>query len=100
MELYRDFPIHMYCVVPHQEMFCLYFTYELLFRFFCDLLYFSSGLAGDRIPVRARFSAQVQNGLGAHPVFYTAGTGPLPAVKRAGHGVNHPPYLAPRLKKE
>jgi len=28
------------------------------------------------------------------------GTGSFPGVKRPGRGVDHPPYLAPRLKKE
>ena len=28
------------------------------------------------------------------------GTGPFPGVKRPGRGVDHPPHLAPRLKKE
>jgi hypothetical protein len=44
----------------------------------------------------ARFSAPVQTGLGAHPVFCTMGTGPFPGVK-SGRGVTltpHP-FLAP-----
>ena len=28
------------------------------------------------------------------------GTGSFPGVKRPGRGVDHPPHLAPRLKKE
>jgi hypothetical protein len=28
------------------------------------------------------------------------GTGFFPAVKRPGHGVDNPPHLAPKLKKE
>jgi len=28
------------------------------------------------------------------------GTGSFPGVKRPGHGVDHPPHLAPMLKKE
>ena len=36
----------------------------------------------------------------AHPASYTMGTGSFPGVKRPGRGVNHPPQLAPRLKKE
>jgi len=47
-----------------------------------------------------RFSAPVQNGPGAHPASYTMGTGSFPGVKRPGRGVDHPPHLATRLKKE
>jgi len=28
------------------------------------------------------------------------GTGSLPRVKRPGRGVDHPPHLLPRIKKE
>jgi len=48
----------------------------------------------------ARFSAPVQTGPGAHPSSYTMGTGVFQGVKRPGRGVDHPPHLAPRLKKE
>jgi len=58
------------------------------------------GGSGDRIPVEAGFSAHVQVGRGAHPASCTMGTGSLPWVKRTGRGVDHPPHLAPRLKKE
>ena len=51
-------------------------------------------------PGRARFSAPIQTGLGAHPASCTKGTGSLPGVKRPGRGVDNPPHLAPRLKKE
>jgi hypothetical protein len=46
------------------------------------------------------FSAPVQTGIGAHPASYTMGTGAFPGVKRPGRGVDQPPHLAPRLKKE
>jgi hypothetical protein len=46
------------------------------------------------------FSATVQTGPGAHPASYTTVTGPFPWGKRQGGGVDHPSYLAPRLKKE
>jgi hypothetical protein len=60
------------------------------------------GLKGPGIESRlgARFSASVQTGPEAHPASYTVGTGSFPGVKRPGHGVYHPPHLAPRLKKE
>jgi len=38
----------------------------------------------------ARFSTPIQNGPGAYPASYTAGTGPVPGVKRPGRGVEHP----------
>jgi len=47
-----------------------------------------------------RFSAPVQTGPGAHPASYKIGTGSFAGVKRLGRGVDHPPHLAPRLKKE
>jgi hypothetical protein len=59
-----------------------------------------AGRSGSRIPVEARFSAHVQTGPGAHPASYTMGTGSFVRVKRPGRGVDHPPHLAPRLKKE
>ena len=31
---------------------------------------------------------------------YTMDTGSFPGIKRPGHGVDHPPHLAPRSKKE
>jgi hypothetical protein len=60
------------------------------------------GLDGSGIESRwgARFSAPVQTGPGAHPATYTMRTASFPGVKRSGHGGDHPPHLAPRLKKE
>jgi len=52
------------------------------------------------MPVGARFSALVQTGPGAHPISYTMGTRSFPGVKRPRRGVDHPPHLALRLKKE
>jgi hypothetical protein len=51
------------------------------------------GLAGPGIESRwgARFSAPVQTDPEAHPAFCAIG---------AGRGVDHPPHLAPMLKKE
>jgi hypothetical protein len=47
-----------------------------------------------------RFSAQVKTGAGAHPASYAMGTGSLSREKkRPGRGDDHPPLLAPRLKK-
>jgi hypothetical protein len=47
-----------------------------------------------------KFSAPVQTGPGAHPASYTMGTGSFLGVKQPERGVDHPPHLAPRLKKE
>jgi len=49
--------------------------------------------------VGARFSAPVQTGPEAHPASNTMGTGTFPGIKRPGRGVDHPPHLAPRLRK-
>jgi len=40
--------------------------------------------------VEARFSAPAQTGPGAHPAFYTMGTGSFLGIKRPGRGVDHP----------
>ena len=49
---------------------------------------------------RARFSAPIQTGPGAHPASYTMGTGSSPGVKQLGCDIDHPPHLVLRLKKE
>ena len=59
-----------------------------------------NGRSGDRIPVGVRFFAPFQTGPGTHPASYTMGTGYFPGVKWTGRGFDHPPHLAPRLKKE
>jgi len=60
------------------------------------------GLDGAGIESRwgARISAPVLTGPGAHPTYYTMGTGSLPGVKWPERAVYHPPHLVPRLKKE
>ena len=61
------------------------------------------GLKGPGIESRgggARFFTPVQTGPGAHPAYYTMGTGSFPWVKRTGRGVDHQPHLAPRVKEE
>jgi hypothetical protein len=65
----------------------------------------SSGIAtryglDESNPGGGKFLAPVQTGPGVHPASYTMGTGSFPGVKRPGRGVDHPPHLAPRLKKE
>jgi hypothetical protein len=60
------------------------------------------GLDGPVIESRcgARFFAPLQTGPGAHPAPYTVGSGSFLGVKRPGRGVDHPPQLALRLRKE
>jgi len=60
------------------------------------------GMDGSGIESRwgARFSAPVHTGPGAHPASYAMDTGSFPGVKRPEHGVDHPPLLVPKLKKE
>jgi hypothetical protein len=55
---------------------------------------------GIESPGGTRFSVPVQTDPGAHPAFYTIGTGSFPGVKQAGRGVDYPPHLAPRLKRK
>jgi hypothetical protein len=51
-----------------------------------------AGRSGDRIPVKARFSAPDQTVPEAHPAFCTMSTGSLPGVK-SGQGVTLTPHL-------
>ena len=41
----------------------------------------------------SEFSALVQTGPGAHPAYYTMGTGSFSGVKRPGLGVDNPPSI-------
>jgi hypothetical protein len=54
-----------------------------------------SSLGGGEIP-----PPPVQTGPGTHPSSCTKGAGFFQGVKHPGHDVDHPPYLAPMLKKE
>ena len=56
--------------------------------------------SGDRIPVGTRFFAAIHTGPEVQPASCTMGTGSFLGIKRPGRGVDHPPHLAPRLKKE
>jgi hypothetical protein len=59
-----------------------------------------AGRSGDRILLRARYSAPVQTGPGSHPAFYTMGTGSFPGIKLPGRDVDHPPLPCAKVKKE
>jgi hypothetical protein len=54
----------------------------------------------NRIPVGVIFFPHVQTSPGAHPASCTIGAGFFPRVKWPGRGADHPPHIAPRLKKE
>jgi len=49
--------------------------------------------------MRKRISGPVQNDPGAHPASNTMGTVSFQGAKRPGRGFDHPPHLAPKLKK-
>ena len=53
---------------------------------------------GDRIPVRARFSAAVQSGPEARPASYTMGAESFPGVEKAGAWAD-PPSSAEVLER-
>jgi hypothetical protein len=40
-----------------------------------------------------------QTGSGAHPAYYTMGTGSFQGVKRKGRGVDHPPISSAEVKE-
>jgi len=54
------------------------------------------GIESRRVAITVHF----QTGPGAHSAYYTTNTKPFPGAKRPGHGDDHLPHLAPRLKKE
>jgi hypothetical protein len=58
-----------------------------------------AGRSGDQIPVRARYSTPVQTSPGAHPAYYTKGTGSFLAVKWPVQGVEHPPTSSTDVKE-
>ena len=59
-----------------------------------------AGRSGDRIPVRARFPAPIQTVPGSNLPSHYMGTGSFTGVRGPRRGVDHPPHLTPRLKKE
>ena len=59
-----------------------------------------AGRSGDRIPVKARFSAPVQTVPGAHPAYFTMGTGSFPGEKSSqGVTLTSHPLLVPWSRK-
>jgi len=61
---------------------------------------YGSGQSGDRIPMGGEIFLNCPDRPGAHPTSYTMGTGFFLGIMRPKRGVDHPPNLAPRLKKE
>jgi hypothetical protein len=53
----------------------------------------------DRIQLGVRFSAPVQNALGAHPASYTKGTGFFPRIKKPGRGADNPPTSSVEVRE-
>jgi len=66
-----------YCQNVSNPRFTYAFVIELLGRDWINVL-LRAGRSGYRIPVRARFTAPVQTGSGAHPSSCTIGTGSFP----------------------
>ena len=58
-----------------------------------------AGRSGDRIPVGAIFRTCPDRPRGPPSLLYN-GYLVFPGGKAAGRGVDHPPHLAPKLKKE
>jgi hypothetical protein len=60
-----------------------------------------AGRSGDRIPVRAKFSAPVQTGPGAHrtSLQWVPGLFRGREVKRPGCGFDHPPTTSAEIKE-
>jgi len=59
------------------------------------------GLGGPTIESQwGEIFAPVETDPRTHPASYTMGTESFPRVKRPRRGVDHPSYLAPKLKKE
>jgi hypothetical protein len=82
----------------------------LIFEFYCSFLGWNSSVC---IATRYRLDSRgteslwgrdfphlSRPALGPHPASYTMGTGSFWGLKWPVHGVDHPPHLAPRLKKE
>jgi hypothetical protein len=73
----------------------MYLSFRIIFDDRYDL-----GVPGIESRCGAIFSTPVHTVPGAHPAFYTMGTGSFPGVKRPRRDVDIPHHLAPRLKKE
>jgi hypothetical protein len=59
-----------------------------------------AGRPGDQIPVRARFSAPIWTGPGAHSASYTRCTKSFSGIKWPGHSFNHPITSSAKVKEQ
>jgi hypothetical protein len=73
---------------------CNYLFPVLLYRILMTLTQ-----SGNWIPVGRDLSRSYKTVYGAQPASYTVVIGSFQGVKKPGRGVDHPPHLAPRLKK-
>jgi hypothetical protein len=84
-------------------MYCL-FTYSISKWFYASITalyrYVVSEIGGVCSTFEARFSAPIKIGHRAHPASSTMDTGSFPGGKQSWCGVDHPPHLALRLKKD
>jgi len=62
-------------------------------------IHYALDSVGIEILVRARFSATIQTGPGAHPISYTMGNGSLPGVEQLGSDDDHPIPLTVEVKE-
>ena len=90
-----------YAVIPHPT-FIITFIHGLLasitmFPLGRDSDYLRAGLSGDR---GSDFSRMCTLALGAHPAFYTIGSGAFSGVNRPGQGVNHLPLSSKGFKEK
>jgi len=83
--------------VEHAQyvQFELFLKYKIIIIFINIIDLLQAGRSGDRILVGERFTISFFNGPRAHAV-----PGHFPEVNWLGRGVDHPPHLVPRLKKE
>jgi len=72
-------------------------TNVIIFKLRSHLL---TGRSGDRIPVGGKiFRTRPDRSWGPPSLLYNGYRVSFPGVKRPGRAVDHPPHLAPRLKK-
>ena len=108
----QQFPSKLFNIYYYSlDGFCYYLLYTCFCFLFVTCVFFFCpwdvsdslrvGSSGDRIPVGVKLSAPPQTGPGAHPsLLYYGYQVSFSVGKRSGRGVDYPPQLAPRIKKE